>query len=174
VRIRGRRTAAGGARVDVLRQSAGRRAVTGPRRVARFRNVKRAVTWRARTARDGFYTVRVRLAGDTRTLVLERRGGRFHARPGAERHAGCGAIRRFTLGRPVFGGATHRSLPVRVRLAPGRRGRIELRRGGRVVRRVSVHGTRTWRLRAGGLRRGAYALRLVSGSARATLHARRL
>jgi hypothetical protein len=132
------------------------------------------VTWRARGARDGFYVVRVRLAGDTRTLVLERRRGRFHLRRSAQRHPGCGAIRAFTLAQPVFGGRTHRRLAVHVRLAGARRGRIELRRGSHVVRRVAVRGSRTWRIRPAHLRRGVYAVRVVSARARATLHGRRL
>jgi hypothetical protein len=43
-----------------------------------------------------------------------------------------------------------------------------------VIRRVRVHGARTWRIRPARLRPGAYAVRVVSGRARATLHARRL
>lgn len=174
VRITVRRGTAGGARIDVLRHSTGRGTATSPRRVKRFRSVRRAVTWRARGARDGFYTVRVRLAGDMREIVLERRAGRFHTRPSARRHPRCGAIRAFTLTQPVFGGRTHRRLAVRVRLAPGRRGRVELRRGGHVVRRVAVRTVRTWRIRPAGLRRGAYAVRVLTRGARATLHARRL
>ena len=174
VRITLRRGAAGGARIDVLRHSTGRRTATSPRRVKRFRHVRRAVTWRAKGARDGFYTVRVRLAGDMRELVLERRGGHFRLRRSARLHPRCGAVRRFTLTQPVFGGRTHRRLAVRVRLALGRRGRIELRRGGRVVRRVAVRGGRTWRIRPAGLRRGVYAVRAVTRGGRVTLHARRL
>jgi dienelactone hydrolase len=174
LRISFRRGAAGGARIDVVRHSIGRRTATTPRRVKRFRNVRRSVTWPARGARDGFYTVHVRLAGDTRTLVVERRGGRFHTRAAAQRRPGCGAIRRFALVQPVFGGPTQRRLAVRVRLAPGRHGRIELRRGSRVVRRVSVRTSRSWRIRPAGLRPGAYAVRVVTRGARATLHARRL
>jgi hypothetical protein len=169
-----RRGAAGGARVDVLRQSSGRRTATRSHRVKRFRHVRRAVTWRATGARDGFYTVRVRLAGDTRTVVLERRGGRFHTRQAAERHPGCGVIRRFALASPVFGGSTHRRLAVRVQLPRGRHGRVELRRGGHMVRRISFRGRRTWLVRPAALRRGVYAVRVVTGRSRATLHARRL
>jgi hypothetical protein len=158
----------------VLRHSAGRRTATRPHRVRRFRGVRRAVTWHARGARDGFYTVRVRLAGDTRTVALERRHGRFHRVAASARRPGCGAIRRFGLAQPVFGGRTHRRLAVRVRLAGARRGRLELRRGSRVIRRVRVHGARTWRIRPQGLHRGRYAVRVVTRGARATLHARRL
>jgi predicted esterase len=172
VRIAIRRGAAGGARIDVLRDSAGGRVAT--KTVRRFRGVRRAVTWRARGARDGLYTVRVKLAGDTRTVELARRHGRFRRVAAAQRHPTCGAIRTFALGRPAFGGRTHRRLAVHVRLAPGRHGRIELRRRGRTLRHVSVGGSRTWRIRPGALRRGAYAIRVVTGAHRATLHARRI
>jgi hypothetical protein len=123
---------------------------------------------------DGFYTVRVRLAGDVRTAVLERRSGRFHRRAADQRHPGCGRIRRFATGSPVFGGRTARRLRVRAVLSGNRRGRIELRRGTHVVRRVRFTGSRTWRIRPAGLHRGVFAVRVVSGRAHATLHSRRL
>jgi hypothetical protein len=174
LRIAVKRGAAGGATVDVLRQSRGRRVATGAHRVKRFRNLRRALTWRAKGARDGFYTVRVRLAGDVRSAVLERRAGRFHRRAADQRHPGCGKIRRFAAASPVSGGRSARRLRVRAVLAANRHGRIELRRGKRVVGRVRFTGSRTWSIRPAGRQRGVFALRVVTGRAHAIVHARRL
>jgi hypothetical protein len=181
VRPRGRglritllRRTAGRARIDVLRQAAGRRVLPRPRRVARLHTTRRALTWRAAGARDGWYTVRVELAGDVRTLVLQRSGGRFHRRATSVRRPACGAIRAFRLARPVFGGPSGRGLAVTVRLAPGRSGRIELRRGRRTLRRATVRGARSWHIGPRRLVRGGYAIRVLTGAAHATLHAQRL
>jgi hypothetical protein len=169
-----RGSARGPARIEVLRQSTGRRVPARPVRVARFRQARHAVSWAAAGAPDGVYTVRIALAGDVRTLVVERRHGRFLRRAGSERRPSCGAIRGFRLRRPVFGGTAGRSLVVAVRLAPGVRGQLALRRGPTTIRRIAVRGRRSWRIGATGLRRGPYAVRLTAQGARATVHAVRL
>jgi predicted AlkP superfamily pyrophosphatase or phosphodiesterase len=75
-------------------------------------------------------------------------------------------IQRAKLMRPVFG---RRSGPVRLSLRVARRARVtvQLRRGGRVVKRVrlrNVRADRTYRLRisARGVRRGRYVVRVVA------------
>jgi hypothetical protein len=75
----------------------------------------------------------------------------------------------------VFGGTRGRPLVVSIRLAPGLRGRLALRHGGRTLRAVAVRrGTATWPINARGLPRGAYRLRLTVDGKRYTLSARRL
>jgi hypothetical protein len=153
--------------------------VSAPVRVARLRHVRSGRTWTARGGRAGWYTVQVKLRHDMRVLNVQRSAGRFHRRAASRRHPGCGAVRSFALGSPVFGGATRRALRVGARLAPGADGRIELRRGGRTLRHRSVGGRRKWRISAAGLRRGTYRVRVVAHTAsgatvRRTLVAHRL
>jgi hypothetical protein len=173
LRIAFARARAGAVTVDVVRHARGRRA-SAPRRVASLRHVRSGRVWRAKGVRDGWYTARVRLRHDVRTFALRRRDGRFHRRGPSARHPGCGTVRRFALSAPVFGGRTARRLTATVRLAPGRHGRLELRRGGRTLRHVRVAGRRRWRIRATGLARGDYRVRIVAHGVRRTLVARRL
>jgi len=172
-----RRVPGGRVRIDVFRQSAGRR-VLGERRVL--------LAGRARTVRrlrgDGIHLVRFALRGDVRRLVVERRRGRWRARPLHERRDGCGRIARFKLERPVFGGTTARPLGIALRLggAAPARVRVAVRARGRaartLVRRTLRPGTtHRFRLRAAGVPRGDVRIRvLVPGARPATLTARRL
>jgi len=99
-------------------------------------------------------------------FVVERRRGRFRNRPASEQRAGCGTLRRLTLGLPVFGGRGARSLAVAYRLAARARASITLLRGRRVVRRhrgATRSAGRTYRLRISPrrLRRATYHVRLT-------------
>jgi photosystem II stability/assembly factor-like uncharacterized protein len=134
--------------VDVFQHSAGNR-IYGERLVARFRSRPRSFTWngranrRGRTARDGYYSVRVasKLANrktDTRRYTFERRGGRFIARPSFYRRQSCGTLNSFKLERPVFGGGTNRALYVKALLSKRAQVRIEFRRGSRVIARTKT------------------------------------
>jgi hypothetical protein len=152
--------------VDVLRVSRGRRVLAGTR-VAHFQRT-RGFVWRARVG-DGFYVARFRLAGETRELALRRLHGHWTRRPAFARRSACSAVRRFALGRPVFGGSRGTPLRITFRLATPRRATVTVRRGGKVVKRF--RGTRThYTLRPRGLRRGDYRVTLAGE----TLTARRL
>jgi hypothetical protein len=147
--------------VDVVRNSAGRKVVS--RRVARFVR-RKSFTWTTRRA--GVYTVRLRSGGDVRRFVVARRGGGFHRRRGFARRPGCGTLRTFTLGRPVFGGTTRRKLAVSYRLGAKRTARVRVLRGKRVVRRYKAHARRAGktykqRIAPRGLRQGTYKVRLT-------------
>jgi hypothetical protein len=173
VRISFQRSVGRGARVDIVRHNTGRRVHATT--VKRYRGVRHGVTWKGTGARNGWYTVRLRLAGDLRIYVVQRRAGRFVRRGAVRRRPSCGAVRSFAVGAPVFGGSRGRPLVVSLRLAPGLRGRLELRHGGRTLRHVTVRrGTARWPINARGLPRGAYRLRLTVGGKRFTLAARRL
>ena len=158
-------------RVDVFRESYGRRIAT--RRVALFRNRTRSFTWRPRGGRlgDGAYFVRFAMPlpnnrVDLRRVALRRVRGRFHVRPPFYRRQGCGLIASFKLSRSVFGGRA--DAPLGVAFVVNRRARVvvELRRNGRVVRRfgpidarADLRATRI-RIPARGLRRGDYQVRI--------------
>ena len=184
VRARGKRLRvrlpARRSRIDIFRNSRGYR-VLGNRRVARLTK-RRSFTWSARG--DGVYSVRIRSGGDVRHFVVERRGGRFHRRRGSARHPGCGTLRTFALGLPVFGGTTRRKLGVSYRLGVRRTARVTVLRGKRVVRRSRAHSRRAGRtfrmkIRPRGLRSGSYRVRLTlsrkgTKTRRFTLAAKRL
>ena len=165
--------------VDVFHVSSGR-TVIGNRRVAR---VRRPATLRDRGLRDGFYFVRFRSGRDDRRVALRRSRGRFRAVRPFYRRASCGAVTSYKLERPVFGGRANRALGIAFRVRRAGTVRVEVRRGGRVVRRfrtVRRRGGVTHRLRlpAERLRRGTYEVRLtyVSGGVqvRTALFSRRL
>jgi hypothetical protein len=181
------RRGAGRVDVDVFQVARGRRVVR-EHRVARFANLETSYVWGGGHVQDGVYFVRFSLIRggervDVQRIVLQRRGGRFHRLPGHHRRAACGIVRQFKLERPVFGGTRGTPLRIAYRLSRAARVGLVVLRGKRVVRRFRTRAQaagRTYRLtlRARGLRRGRYAVRLtaVSGSRRvvATLHARRL
>jgi hypothetical protein len=183
LRVRFTRRSATPVRVEIFRNSRGRR-VLGNRRVARFIKRKRSFTWKARGAGDGIYSVRVRSGGDVRRFVVARRGGRFHRRRGSARRPGCGTLRAYALGLPVFGGTQRKRLAVSYRLGSARTARVTVLRGKRVVRRTrarSRRAGRTYRVRIAprGLRPGTYRIRLTlsrrgTRTRRFTLAAQRL
>ena len=118
--------------VDVLRNSRGR-TVLGNRRVARLVK-RRSFTWTTRARRAS--TRCGCAAAVTRGASWSvRRGGRFHRRGAFARRPGCGTLRTFALGLPVFGGTRGRPLAVAYRLGAKRTARITVLRGKRVVRR---------------------------------------
>jgi hypothetical protein len=168
-------------RIDVYRVSAGRR-VIAERLVASFRSRTRSVVWNGMANRGprgpvgpGHYVVRFTMfrngrAYDTRRLVLARNSrGRFVRRHGLQRRIGCGLLAGFRLDRPVFGGTTSVALTGSYRLTRQSTVTLTVTRGRRVVKRfrtVARPGGHTFRfsLRARGLRRGAYVVRLLAQS----------
>ncbi len=160
-------------RFDLFRQSAGTR-IVGNRLVARFART-RGFTWsgegnRAR-AGEGYYFLRARVRTpngriDERRVAYRRAGGRFRARRAFDRTPSCRLLSSFKLERTVFGGQGNRALGIAFRLESTARARVEVLRGGRVVKRYRTQSRRrgtTHRLRLGseGLRRGDYAVRLT-------------
>jgi len=170
-----RRAGARPVKVDVMQQSSGRR-ILGNRLVARFTGRRSSFTWngrgrRGRVVTDGFFVVRFTSRAkdgrnDVRRVVLERRGGRFARRPGHYRRVSCGKLSSFKLERPVFGGASNRTLGVSYRLTQPGRVTVTLLRGSRTVRRLSAESqrsaNRTFRLLLAPerLRRGNYRVRV--------------
>ncbi|MEO8687950.1 MAG: glucodextranase DOMON-like domain-containing protein [Solirubrobacteraceae bacterium] len=182
LRVRFTRRSSKPVRVDVFRNSNGRR-VLGNRRVARFTKRTRSFTWKARRAGRGIYTVRLRSGSDVREVVLSRRGGRFHRRPASSRRR-CGTLRSFALGLPVFGGTRGKRLAVSYRLGSARTARVTVLRGTHVVKRFKARSRRagrTYRLKLvpRKLKRATYRVRLTltrrgTKPRRVTLAARRL
>ena len=115
---------------------------------------------------DGAYTVRlVARAGDgvtVRRLALRRRGARLFAGPRFERDRSCGVVRSFAASRPSFDG---KPLTARYELGRAARVRLDVLRGGRVVRRGRVArraaGVHRSSVSPRGLRAGRHTLRLV-------------
>ncbi len=179
--------------VAVFQSSVGRR-VVGNRRVARFTGRRRSFTWngrgnRGKPVRDGFLFARVRVqvakgVTDVRRVTLRRRGGRF-TRVGRSfyRRRSCGLLTEYKLGAPVFGGRRSRALRIAFRLSSPSRVTVQLRKGGKVVKRFVTkrrRSHRTYRLRASSRRlaRGRYTVRLTARhggrKVTSTLLARRL
>lgn len=174
-------------RVDVFRSSNGRR-IAGPRLVARFGRRARPFTWSGRSARgrgavvDGYYYVRYVLRDgrggvDIRRITLERRRGRFLARRPFYALASCNLVTIYRLSRPVFGGLGARPLTIAYRLNQDARVAVQVTRGRRTVRRFAARSRRAGathrlRLRATGLRRGAYTVRLTARAGSVTVRRR--
>lgn len=172
--------------IDVFQVSTGRR-VLGQRLVARFRGRSTGVRWSgARQAgrvrvRDGLLFVRFRIRDergrlDARRVALVRSGGRFRLRPDFYRRTSCATLTSFKLARPAFGGRSDRALAIAFRLRRAGTVRVEVRRGGRVVRRFRTAQRRariTHRLRLASARlpRGTYEIRLVYRAGQTTLAA---
>ncbi|MEJ7891483.1 MAG: M28 family peptidase [Solirubrobacteraceae bacterium] len=167
--------------IDVLRQSRGSRVIP-PERVARFSRTRSFVwdgeaTERGATVERGVYVARFRSASGVRRFGLRRTGERFVRMRAFDRNFGCAAIRFLRLSRPVFGGVRNVPLRAGFELARAGEARIELLRGGRVVRRFVIAGDARRRVRivARGLRRGQYGIRLtVAGSPPRTVFVTRL
>jgi hypothetical protein len=180
-------------RIDVFQTAVGRQ-VIGQRLVARFRGRTGAVRWSGRrqrgrrAPRDGVLFVRFSMRDergrpDARRVALVRRAGRFRLRPEFYRRTSCATLTSFKLERPAFGGRRTRALGIAFRIAREGVVRVEVRRGGRVVRRFGARTrgarvTHRLRLPAERLRRGTYEIRLSyagdQGSLRASLFALRL
>ena len=193
LRLSFRRRVARPVRIDVFQSSTGRR-VLGQRLVARFSRRTEGVRWSGRRqrgrpkVRDGVFFARFTIRDergrhDERRVTLVRRDGRFRARRAFYRRTSCATLTSYKLERPVFGGRSSRALGIAFRLARHGRVSVEVRRGGRVVKRYA--GTvraarRTHRLRLAPerLRRGTYEIRLTftgpGGTVRSSLFASRL
>lgn len=165
--------------VDVHQKSRGRRIVRAGF-VRRFSGRAGAFRWngrdrRARKLAEGFYVVRFRIAGpggqaDVVRVALRYSKGRWVRRGAYNRRDSCGVLGKFKLSSPVFGGTAGRALGVAYQLNRGGRVRVAVTRRGRVVRRFAaqqVAGGRTRRLslRARGLGRGSYRIKLSVTSA---------
>jgi hypothetical protein len=179
--------------IDVFQTSVGRQ-VIGQRLVARFTNRRGGLTWSGRKqrrrprARDGVLFVRFRMRDergrlDERRVTVARVRGRYRLRREFYRRTSCATLTSFKLERPVFGGRRNRSLGIAFRLARAGNVGVEVRRGGRVVRRFRATTRRariTHRLRLAPerLRRGTYEIRLIyrgdQSSLTARLYAQRL
>lgn len=175
--------------VDVFQVATGR-TVVKERLVARFTKRTSTVRWNGRAqrgrraVRDGLLFARFRLRDergrtDERRVTLRRASGRFTVRPDFYRRASCGSLTAFKLERAAF----TRSLGIAYRLASPGSVTVEVRRGGRVVRRYAATrraARRTYRVRFAGARaaRGLYEIRLSyrsdQGSLTASLYAQRL
>jgi photosystem II stability/assembly factor-like uncharacterized protein len=175
-------------RVDVFRESTGRRVLT-ERRVAHFTNRKRGFTWRgANKAGAGYYFVRFIMrrggASDARRIALLKGRRGFRVRPGFHASRRCKLIRLARLTRPVFGGRTRKPLRVSIRLnPPGGAVTITLRRGKKVIarKRFARAGTNVRRFTVRDrrrFRRGDYKATVVARSGntaeKVTLTGRRL
>jgi len=138
---------------------------------------------------DGLYFVRYRMKtrtgrrSETRRLVLARRDGRFHRRPGFYRRATCDLLPSYELERAAFGGAQRTPLRIAFRVAARARAQVTVLRGEHVGKRFKAHRYRArrihrLRLRSARLRRGDYNVRIAvgrgKGRVRATLTSRRL
>ena len=101
-----------------------------------------------------------------RRVAVARRGG-LRRGPRIERAPSCGLLRRLDVALPSFG---TRQLSVGYTLARAARVRLEVVRGGRVVRRIAARrraaGRHRVRLQARGLRPGRYTIRLVADDGR--------
>jgi hypothetical protein len=180
-------------RIDVFQTAVGRR-VIGQRLVARFARRTGAVRWNGRrlrgrpAPRDGVLFVRFSMRDergrpDARRVALIRRNGRFALRRDFYRRTSCATLTSFKLERPAFGGRANRALGIAFRLAREGRVTVEVRRGGRLVRRFpartrAARVTHRLRLPSERLRRGTYEVRLTylgdQGSLAASLFALRL
>ena len=179
-------------RIDVFQVSV-RRLVLGQRLVKRLRNRPSGVRWSGRPRRggrlrDGVYFARFTIRDargrrDVRRVALVRRGGRFRTAPPFYRRRSCATLTSFKLERPAFGGRRNRSLGIAYRLARPGTVSVQVRRGGRAVRRFRTTTRRarlTHRLRLGseGLPRGRYEIRLrytgEQGSLSTSLYSARL
>jgi hypothetical protein len=131
--------------IDVF-QVANRRGRIGEHRVALFRNRTASKVWNGRSntgkkIRNGVFFVRFRTQGvgerDWRRHTLVRRGGRFYTRKTFYRPDSCGLLSSAKLYRPVFGGT--RNFPLRAAFRVGETAtvRIVVKRGKRVIKRVT-------------------------------------
>jgi subtilisin family serine protease len=127
--------------VEVSRQWAG-----GGRRIARFPARRGSFAWSGAGARDGIYVVRFAGGREERRVALERRDGRFAARPAYRLREPCGAVALFALGSPAFGGPRDRALEIAFRLATPGRAEVLVVRGGRMVRRFPAQTVAAGRL----------------------------
>ncbi len=167
-----KRTRNRGVQVDLFQVSAGRR-VLKERLVARFKNRKKAFTWKGGKGTDGYYFARYRMKtrgkrNETRRITLRRANGRFVKRKDFYRRATCDLLPTYKLERPVFGGSRRTPLRIAFQVASRARVQVTVSRGKKAVKRFKAktyRANRTHRLKlpAGKLKRGDYKVRVVAG-----------
>lgn len=168
--------------VDLLRVGSETRAAPRGVLVTRFGTRRADFTFgaRGRALPDGWYVVRFRGKGrdgrsETRHVALHRVRGTFRTAHAFERRRSCGALAGVTLEDPVFG----RARPLRVVLTMAERARVtlEIRRGGRLVRRTRTRtyraGRHVVRFSARGLRPGEHRITVKVAGARPVVVAAR-
>lgn len=175
------------ATVEVFQDSIGSRLLAN-RRVARFTGRAKTFTWNARGLQDGTFLVRMRVAvpgrgTDVRRFAVRRSGGRLRVVRAPAQRDGCGLLRAAKLRGTAFGGPGATPLGISFKVGQSARVSITVRRGNRVVRRLTpktYDAGRTVRLRVSSrkLARGEYTVEIEAkrGSRRATatLGARRI
>jgi hypothetical protein len=187
LRVDFRRQGRAPVRVDLLRETIGRRLVRRKRvhgfglRSSGFRFAGRRLR-----LRNGHYVLRFRTRTasgrtDTRLIALVRRGGRFRLRPAVADRRTCALLDSFSLRRSVFGGRRRAPLVMRVRVSEEASVKVEVRRRGRLVKRFATRllaPGRTHSLRLRSRRRGDHRVTLTAAGPgktdTATLTARRL
>ena len=161
--------------VDIFQQSRGRK-VVGERLVKRFTNKSAAFRWNGRDKRgrkvpNGIYFARFRVEApngqaDTVRVTLGRSKGRFGPRRAFYRRDSCGALQKFKLSRPVFGGTRKSKLGIAYRLNQAARVEITVtNRRERTVKRfaakqVAANKTQRLTLSPKGLERGDYRVKI--------------
>jgi hypothetical protein len=168
-------------RAEILRVAGTAAPLSRAVRIARLTATKSFSYAPRRALAAGTYVLRLRVRSasgldDVRDLGFSVAGGHPATLPAHVARDRCtGALRSAALGAPVFGPR----LAVRFRLNTPGTVTVELRRGGRLVRRVvrrtqPVGSTRAVAIDARGTVAGAYSVRVRSGGRTITLRATRL
>ena len=136
---------------------------------------------------DGDYFVRffVKAKGgnDIRRIALQRTGGRFTVLSQPDRRDTCGALRKYKLSGPIFGGRTEKPLGIIYRLGIKAIVTAVVKRDGEVVKRFTREGAPAdqrprFTLPSKGLKRGDYDVTLTAKAGdrdvSATLTSRRI
>ncbi len=188
VRFAFARTVANPVTVDVFQASAGGRTLAN-RRVARFTKLQKSQAFAPARLADGIYFARFAVKGartrvDERRVTFSVRRGVVTRRSSHHRAESCGLLGSAKLESPAFGGRTKQPLKLALRTARRSDVTVQVRRGTRVVRTISlkdVAGLKTRRLAvpASALKaKGDYTVVVtaVAGKVRdtATLASRRL
>jgi PKD repeat protein len=182
----------GPATVEVFRAALGRTATRTFRRVARFTGKTAGFRWNGRSGGKvlpaGVYFVRLRAKNpdgrttDTRSAVVERRGGRFIKRRAFQSKGSCQLLSTFRLSSPVFSG----SVPLGISAATTQPAKVAVsvfRGTAKKAVRTFSRTTKSARsvrftLKAGTLPRGSYRVRVTVTKGRTkvtrTLYAARL
>ena len=169
VRFSFSRRSANGVKVEVMQKSRGRRIVG--KRIAVFKNKKKAFTWSGKRAKDGYLQVRFTTKApngknDVRHVGLRRVKGKFRQIGAFDRRESCALVNYFRVRSPVFGGKARRPLAVAFRLSQQASVSFVVRRGDRVVKRIKAKsynagGRRTMTVRLGRkAKRGLYSVTL--------------
>ena len=160
-----------GVKVEVMQKSRGRRIVG--KRIALFRNKKKAFTWSGKGAKDGYLQARFTTKApngrkDVRHVGLRRVKGKFRQVGQFDQRDSCGLLTYLRVRSPVFGGKARRPLSVAFRLSQQASVSFVVRRGNKVVKRIKAKsytpgGRRTVVIRFG--RKGKRGLYSVTAKA---------